>query len=162
MRLRKVGALRVYFASKWNLARKPIRAFLHHCWKEILPCCWQLQMLSHCRYSRWFLLQQIKLSSQLFIRKRVERSTHSKRITKQKWVPWSINRLFDKYVKTGSTGPITGSGRPMTARKGENIIEIEDVVQSQEDRPGTHLFQRKIASKLKIRRCVVRNIIIKI
>ena len=83
----------------------------------------------------------------------------AKELPNKKWVPRSINRLIDKYVKTGSTDRITGSGRPRTARTGENIIEVEDVVQSQEDRPGTHLSQRKIASKLKISRCVVRNII---
>ena len=89
----------------------------------------------------------------------MERSTHCKRISKQKWVPRSINRLIDKYVKTGSTDRINRSHRPRTGRTDENIIEVEDVVQSQEDRSGTHLSQRKIASKLKINRCVVRNII---
>ena len=82
----------------------------------------------------------------------------AKELPNKKWVPRSINRLIDKYVKTGSTDRITGSGRPRTARTGENIIEVEDVVQSQEDRPGTHLTQRKIANKLKnSRMCYKRH-----
>ena len=44
-------------------------------------------------------------------------------------------------------------------RTEENIAEVADVIQSQEDQPGTHLSQRKTAQKLKISRIVVRNII---
>ena len=82
-----------------------------------------------------------------------------KELPNKKWNRRSVNRFIDKFVKTGCTDRVAGSGRPRTARTDENIRQVEDLVQSQEDQPGTHLSQRKTACKLKISRCVVRNIL---
>ena len=54
-----------------------------------------------------------------------------------------MNRLIDKFVKTGTTDCAQGSGRPRS-RTGY-VDEVEDLIASQEDQPGTHLSQRKIA-----------------
>ena len=75
------------------------------------------------------------------------------------WIQSSVDRLINKLINTGSTERSIGGGRPRTSRTEENIAEVADVIQSQEDQPGTHLSQRKTAQKLKISRIVVRNII---
>ena len=75
------------------------------------------------------------------------------------WLQSSIDRFIKKLINTGSTERSIGSGRPRTSRTEENIAEVADLIQSQEDQPGTHLSQRKTAKKLKIGRTIVQNII---
>ena len=68
-----------------------------------------------------------------------------------------MNRIIDNFVITGATDRAQGSGRPRS-RTGY-VDEVEDLIASQEDQPGTHLSQRKIAQKLGISRKIVRNIV---
>lgn len=77
----------------------------------------------------------------------------------KKWNRRSIDRLINKLVQTGTTDRAKGSGRPRTARTADNITEVDDVIASQEDQPGTHQSQRKISRKLGISRWAVQNII---
>ena len=55
----------------------------------------------------------------------------------------SINRVLAKYRHTRTTDRKKGSGRPMTAMTDENLAEVEQLCQSQDDKPGTHKSQRQ-------------------
>ena len=68
----------------------------------------------------------------------------------KKWSRQSVNRLVKKIEDTGSTSRQSGSGRPRTACTDENKDNVEDMIQSQEDLPGTHHPQRKIARELGV------------
>ena len=68
----------------------------------------------------------------------------------KKWSRQNVNRLVKKIEDTGSTSRQSGSGRPRTACTDENKDNVEDMIQSQEDLPGTHHPQRKIARKLGV------------
>jgi len=48
----------------------------------------------------------------------------------------SINRLFQKLRETGTVDRRVGSGRPRSARTEENIDVVDDLIVSQEDKPG--------------------------
>ena len=67
-----------------------------------------------------------------------------------KWSRQSVNRLVKKIEDTGSTSRQSGSGTPRTACTDENIDNVETMIQSQEDLPGTHHPQRKIARGLGV------------
>ena len=81
-----------------------------------------------------------------------EKGWRGRRIVKElpnkKWNPQSIDRLIRKLVQTGTTDRSKGGGRPRTARTEDNIAEVDEVIVSQEDQPGTHLSQRKISQNL--------------
>ena len=62
----------------------------------------------------------------------------------KKWSRQSVNRLVKKIEDTGSTSRQSGSCRPRTACTDENKDNVEDMIQSQGDRPGTYHPQRKI------------------
>ena len=62
----------------------------------------------------------------------------------------SVNRLVKKIEDTGSTSRQSGSGRSRTACTDENKDNVEDMIQSQEDLPGMHHPQRKIARELGV------------
>ena len=62
----------------------------------------------------------------------------------------SVNRLVKKIEDTSSTSRQSGSGWPRTACTDENKDNVEDMIQSQEDLPGTHHPQRKIARELGV------------
>ena len=62
----------------------------------------------------------------------------------------SVNRLVKKIEDTSSTSRQSGSGRPKTECTDENKDNVEDMIQSQEDLPGTHHPQRKIARELGV------------
>ena len=68
----------------------------------------------------------------------------------KKWSRQSVNRLVKKIEDTGSTSRQSGSGRPITACTDENKDNVEDMIQSQEDLPGTHHPQQKIARELGV------------
>jgi len=67
----------------------------------------------------------------------------AKEFPKKKWNYRSIN--LAKYCQTGSIDRKKGSGRPVTAMTDENLAEIEQLCQSQDDKPGTHKSQRQTA-----------------
>ena len=83
-----------------------------------------------------------------------EKGWRSARIVKEfpgkKWSRQSVNRLVKKIEDTGSTSRQSGSGRPRTACTDKNKDNVEDMLQSQEDLPGTHHTQRKIARELGV------------
>ena len=83
-----------------------------------------------------------------------EKGWRGARIVKEfpgkKWSRQSVNRLVKKIEDTGSTSRQSGSDRPRTACTDENKDNVEDMIQSQEDLPGTHHPQRKIARELGV------------
>jgi len=52
------------------------------------------------------------------------------------WTKRSINRLFQKLRETGIVDRRVGSGRLRSARTEENIDLVDDLIVSQEDKPG--------------------------
>ena len=74
------------------------------------------------------------------------------------WQESTVKRLLKKFRETGSTARRPGSGRPATAVTPENEETVEELVLSQEDKPGTHMPPRKIAKHLNISRESVRRI----
>ena len=50
----------------------------------------------------------------------------------------STNRLVKKFRDTDTVDRRQGSGRPRSARTDENTDQVNDMVQSQDDQPGTH------------------------
>ena len=92
-----------------------------------------------------------------------EKGWRGRRIVKEfpnkKWNPRSIDRLICKLVQTGTIDRSKGSGRPRTARTEDNIAEVDEVIKSQEDQPGTHLSKRKISQNLGISLGSVHNIV---
>ena len=60
-----------------------------------------------------------------------------KRISEQKGNCRNINRILAKYRHTGTTDRKKGSGRPVTVMTDENLAEVEQLCQSQDDKPGT-------------------------
>ena len=83
-----------------------------------------------------------------------EKGWRGARIVKEfpgkKWSRQSVNRLVKKIEDTGSTSRQSGSGRPRTACTDKNKDNVEDMIQSQEDLPGMHHPQRKIARELGV------------
>ena len=75
------------------------------------------------------------------------------------WTKSSVNRLIKKLDTTGTTDRKRGSGRPCSVSTDDNIDNVCELIASQEDTPGTHLSQRKIAKRLHISRGSVRKII---
>ena len=69
----------------------------------------------------------------------------AKEFRNKKWNYRSINRVLAKYRDTGTTDRKKGSGRPVTAMTNENLAEVEQLCQSQDDKPGTHKSQRQAA-----------------
>jgi len=54
----------------------------------------------------------------------------------KEWTKRSINRLFQKLRETGTVDRRVDSGRPRSARTEENIDFVDDLIVSQEDKPG--------------------------
>ena len=83
-----------------------------------------------------------------------EKGWRGARIVKEfsgtKWSRQSVNRLVEKIEDTSSTSRQSGSGRPRTACTDENKDNVEDMIQAQEDVPGTHHPQREIAHELGV------------
>jgi len=70
--------------------------------------------------------------------------------------------IFFENCQVPTTGTIertAGSGRPQSVRTADNIAAVEELVQSQEDKPQTHLSTRQISKELRIPRTTVRRII---
>ena len=60
--------------------------------------------------------------------------------------------MVKKIQETGSGERRKGSGRPVTASMDKNCDEVEELLCSQEDEPGTHYSAREIASHLELSR----------
>ena len=94
-----------------------------------------------------------------------EKGWRGKRIVQEyprkNWSRQSINRVINKLIETGSVARKPGSGRPTTATTVENAESVDQLCQSQENAPGTHQSQRKMASTLNISRRSVQRILSK-
>ena len=64
----------------------------------------------------------------------------AKEFPNKKWSCWSINRILAKYRRTGTTDRKKGSVRPVTMMTDENLAEVEQLCQSQDDKPIQHIF----------------------
>ena len=64
-----------------------------------------------------------------------------------KWNYRSINRASEVSSHGHYTDRKKGSGRPVTAMTDENLAEVEQLCQSQDDKPGTHKNQRQAARR---------------
>ena len=75
---------------------------------------------------------------------------------------WTLNGLKTLVAnikeRDGDLSRKEGSGRPRCAATPENIDAVETLILSQEDQPGTHLTQRRIASELGISQASVSRI----
>lgn len=80
----------------------------------------------------------------------------------KKWNVRTVSRLIKKIKETGDVKRLKGSGRPATAVTEENEEMVESLILSQEDKPGTHDSQRKIARKVGVSRRSVQRIAKKI
>jgi AraC-like DNA-binding protein len=77
----------------------------------------------------------------------------------KKWNRHSVVSLLRRIRKTGSVERRKGSGRPKSARTTDNVSNVEDLVQSQDDKPQTHLSVRQISAETGIHRSSVSRII---
>ena len=75
---------------------------------------------------------------------------------------WSLEGLKCLIRKIDSSGTIhrrPGSGRPRSVRTADVVDQVEDMVLSQEDDPGTHYTQRHIARQVGISVTSVNRIV---
>jgi len=75
------------------------------------------------------------------------------------WTLGGLKALLRKIDLTGSSKRRMGSGRRRTARKIENIQQVQDLVLSQEDQPQSHLSVREIAREIGISKSSVHEIV---
>src|SRR6218665_1558317 len=75
------------------------------------------------------------------------------------WTLVGLKKLLRKIDLTGSSERYAGSGRPRTARKNENIEQVQERVLSQEDKPQSHLTIREIAREVGISKTSVHKIV---
>src|SRR6218665_2629083 len=75
------------------------------------------------------------------------------------WTLGDLKKLLRKIDLTGSSERRTGSGRPRTARKNENIEQVQELVLSQEDKPQSHLMIKEIAREVGISKISVHKIV---
>ena len=61
--------------------------------------------------------------------------------------------------ETGSSKRKVGSGRPRSARSAANRDTVGNEILSQEDQPGTHKSQRKLATQMNIGQSSVSRIV---
>ena len=72
-----------------------------------------------------------------------------KRISKQTVELPKHQSGLAKYRHTGTTHRKKGSGRPVTIMTDENLAaEVEQLCQSQDDKPGTHKSQRRQSARI--------------
>ena len=92
----------------------------------------------------------------------LEKGWGGKRICKEfagkKWNVGTVNRLIQKIVQTGSINRRKGSGRPLSACTTKNVKIVEEMILSQEDKPGSHKSAGRLAKELDISKRTVRRI----
>src|SRR3984885_3458915 len=82
-----------------------------------------------------------------------------KEFPNKNWKRRTLDDFLRKLRTTGSVERAAGSGRPKSSRTEDNIAAVNELVQSQEDKPKTHLSTRKIARELNLTQTTVRRII---
>ena len=65
----------------------------------------------------------------------------------RKWNPCNVNYAIKHLKTSGSILRLPTSGRPRTALTEQKIAEAEELVFSQEDKPGTHTSARETARR---------------
>ena len=95
----------------------------------------------------------------------LQKGYRGKRIVKEfpgfGWSVRSVNHLIHTFEERGYVERKRGCGRPITACTQENIDYTEEMIQSQEDRPGTHLAPRELTQHLSVSQSSVRRMISK-
>jgi len=81
----------------------------------------------------------------------------AKQFPSKQWNYRSISQVLTKYRNTGTTDRKKGSGRPVTVMTDENLAEVEQLCQSQDDKPGTHNTQRQAARIIGMSRTSVQR-----
>lgn len=75
------------------------------------------------------------------------------------WSLETIKTVIRRVDKTGSAvARKSGSGRPKSARTTENVARVEELICSQEGRPGTSKSTRQIAGEIGVSQSSVRRI----
>jgi len=69
------------------------------------------------------------------------------------------SQVFAKYRYTGTTDRKEGSGRPVTAMTDGKLAEVQQLCQSQHDRPETHNSQREAARIIGVSRRSVQRML---
>jgi hypothetical protein len=77
------------------------------------------------------------------------------------WCLSSVSKLLKKIDQTGTVDRKSGSGKKRTSRTTEHVDAVEELVQSQENAPGTHRTVRQIAKEIGIPKTSVHEIIFK-
>ena len=87
----------------------------------------------------------------------------SKRLIKEfpdkNWKKGTLDNFLRKLKATGSVERTVGSGRPRSSRTEDNITAVEELIQSQEGKPKTHMSTRQISRELNLPRTTVMRII---
>ena len=73
------------------------------------------------------------------------------------WNHVTVNRLIATIRATGSVARKTGSGRQKTVCTEENKDRVEELIQSQEENPGSHKSLREVASELEVSKSFVQR-----
>ena len=68
----------------------------------------------------------------------------------RRWNWSTVNRFIKRLEETGSSKRKVGSGGPRSARSAANRDTVGNEILSQEDQPGTHKSQRKLATQMNI------------
>ena len=74
------------------------------------------------------------------------------------WCLSSVSKLLKKIDQTGTVDRKSGSGKKRTSRTTEHVDAVEELVQSQENAPGTHRTVRQIAKEIGIPKALVTSI----
>jgi len=73
-----------------------------------------------------------------------------KEFPQKNWTRRGLNYLLSKIDKYGTEERVAGSGWPCTACMPDNVATVEELVQSQEDKPQTHSIVREMARETGI------------
>ena len=66
----------------------------------------------------------------------------------KKWQVQTVNRFIKKIEREKITTRKEGSGRPRSASTAKNKATVDELIQSQEDKPGSHKPPSRIAKKI--------------
>ena len=75
------------------------------------------------------------------------------------WKRQMLDDFLQRLRTTGSIERMAGSARPQSSRTADNVAAVDELVQSQEGQPQTHLSTRQISRNLRLPRMTVRCII---
>ena len=81
-----------------------------------------------------------------------------KEFLQKNWTHRGLDYLLSKIDKYGMAERVPGSGWWCTARTSDNVATVEELVQSQEDKPQTHHTVRETARETGIHRCSIHRI----